>query len=122
MKSDYHHDVHQGYYAPGGYGYPQDGQAYGYAVEPYHQYAPVVPYRLENEIEPGSMESWVNFRNSSYLKGFVVGAGVALVLTNPSVQKALVAGVVKLWSAVQGSVEEVKEQIQDIKAEMSQKG
>lgn len=67
------------------------------------------------------LESWFNFRNSGYLKGFVVGAGLALVLTNPTVQKALVSGAVRVWSAVQGGVEEVKEQIQDIKAEMSQK-
>lgn len=74
-----------------------------------------------NDPVPGTFESWFNFHNSGYLKGFVVGAGVALILTNPSVQKALVAGAVKLWSTVQGGVEEVKEQIQDIKAEMSQK-
>ena len=36
-------------------------------------------------------------------------------------QRAVVKGAVALWSSVQGSVEEVKEQIEDIKAEMSMK-
>lgn len=68
----------------------------------------------------GFAGGWLNFSNTGYLKGFAVGAAAALVLTNPTVQKALVTGVVKIWSAVQGGVEEVKEQIQDVKAEMSQ--
>lgn len=88
----------------------------------YHQYDPHAYRTLPASVpEPGALESWFNFHNSGYLKGFVIGAGMALVLTNPTVQKALVAGAVKLWSTVQGGVEEVKEQIQDVKAEMSQK-
>lgn len=68
----------------------------------------------------GFAGGWLNFGNAGYLKGFAIGAAAALVLTNPTVQKALVTGAVKIWSAVQGGVEEVKEQIQDVKAEMSQ--
>ncbi|NDV26096.1 YtxH domain-containing protein [Desulfovibrio sp. JC010] len=64
-----------------------------------------------------SVKSWVNFTDSRYLKGFLVGAGVALVASNPKVQKAVVSGVVKSWSAVQGGIEEAKEKIHDIKAE-----
>ncbi len=122
MKTDHHYDARYAY-AQGDYGYSREGQACGYAVEPQHYYyARTDVYPPEGKVGMGGVESWVNFRNSSYLKGFVVGAGMALVLSNPAVQKALVTGAVKLWSMVQGGVEEVKEQIQDIKAEMSQKG
>lgn len=64
--------------------------------------------------------TWFEFSNSGYLKGFLIGAGVTLVLTNPTVQKALVKGTVKVWSTLQGGVEEVKEQFRDVKAEMSE--
>ncbi len=66
-------------------------------------------------------QGWLAFNDPGYIKGLVVGAGVAYVLTNPTVQRSLVKGAVALWSAVQGGVEEVKEQIEDIKAEMSMK-
>jgi len=64
-----------------------------------------------------SAKSWVNVTDSRYLKGFLLGAGLALVATNPKVQKAVVSGAVKTWSAVQGGIEEAKEKIHDIKAE-----
>lgn len=69
--------------------------------------------------QPTGLESWFHFRNPSYSKGFIVGAGIALVLANPAVQRAMVAGAVKLWSGMQGGVEEIKERVKDIKAEMS---
>ncbi|TWI75669.1 hypothetical protein LZ24_00722 [Desulfobotulus alkaliphilus] len=115
------------------YTYPQTGYtyapqeyntayAYGYQAVPneYLVHSDGQTYYYPPQA-PGTFESWVDFRNSGYLKGFVVGAAAALVLTNPTIQKALVGGVVKIWSAVQGGVEEVKEQIHDIRAEMSQK-
>ena len=64
---------------------------------------------------------WFDFRHPDYAKGLLIGAGVAYLATNPAVQKAIVKGAVSLWSAVQGGFEEVKEQIQDIKSEMSLK-
>jgi len=69
---------------------------------------------------PSGFISWFEFSNSGYLKGFFVGAGATLLLTNPGVQKAMIRGGVKLWSLFQGGVEEVKEQVKDVKAEMSQ--
>lgn len=64
--------------------------------------------------------SWLNFSSGDYLKGLALGAGVALVATNPTVQKAVVSSAVKVWAALQGGVEELKEQVQDAKAEISQ--
>lgn len=66
-------------------------------------------------------QGWLAFQDPGYLKGVLLGAGLTYLLTNPKVQRALVKGAVTAWSAVQGGVEEVKEQIQDIKAEMSMK-
>jgi hypothetical protein len=65
--------------------------------------------------------TWFDFSSAGYLKGFLAGAGLTLLLTNTHVQKALVRGSVKIWSTFQGGVEEVKEQFKDVKAEMSQK-
>ncbi|WP_320170486.1 YtxH domain-containing protein [Maridesulfovibrio sp.] len=69
--------------------------------------------------EYSAISSWFNVTSTDYLKGLALGAGVALVATNPTVQKAVVSGAVRLWSAIQGGVEELKEQVQDAKAEIS---
>ncbi|WP_027183716.1 hypothetical protein [Desulfovibrio inopinatus] len=66
-------------------------------------------------------QGWFAFTDPGYIKGLVVGAGVAYLVTNPTVQRSLVKGAVTLWTTIQGGVEEVKEQIEDIKAEMSMK-
>ena len=103
---------------PGNYawyqGYPmgQEAYAYGYDGTEYGYSQQMVPQT--------GLGSWFEFSNSCYLKGLFVGAGVTLLLTNPTVQKMLMRGIVKVWSTVQGGVEEVKEQFRDIKAEMSQ--
>lgn len=72
------------------------------------------------QAESSTLGSWLNFTSGDYLKGIALGAGVALVATNPTVQKAVVSGAVKVWAALQGGVEELKEQVQDAKAELSQ--
>jgi hypothetical protein len=89
----------------------------------YQQGMPGNYYPVEN-ISPDQSEtgigSWFEFSNSCYLKGLLIGTGITLLITNSTVQKALVRGVVKIWSLVQGGVEEVKEQFLDAHAEMSQ--
>ena len=50
----------------------------------------------------------------------MVAAGITFVATNPYVQQSLIRGTLKIWNFLQGSVEEIKEQVQDVKAEMSQ--
>jgi len=87
------------------------------------QQAPQLQQAMDPQLvhQPSTAQSWFNFSNSGYLKGFVIGAGVALVLGNPTVQKSIVSGAVKCWSALQGGVEEVKEKVKDIKAEISSK-
>lgn len=64
---------------------------------------------------------WFALNEPGYVKGLILGAGLTYILTNPKVQRAMVKGAVALWTSVQGGFEEVKEQIQDIKSEMSMK-
>ncbi len=116
-------------YAPSqGYAAPQYASPQGYvaadathsqAEEPKHTKEDPALYKY-GEVPATGVNSWFDFSNSGYLKGLVLGAGATLLLTNPTVQKAVVRSTVKLWSFVQGGVEEVKEQFHDIKAEMSQ--
>lgn len=59
------------------------------------------------------------YKSPAFLKGLLLGAGIAYVATNKTVQQAVIAASVRLFTSVQGSFEEMKEQIQDIKAELS---
>lgn len=97
--------------------YFQDNNQYGAVTAQSPTQAPTA-----NAVDStdSTVTSWLNFSNTDYLKGLALGAGVALVATNPTVQKAVVSGAVKVWAALQGGVEELKEQVQDAKAEISQ--
>ncbi len=105
--------------------YPQYPQ-YPYAAGT-GQYAQVDPsgYAAQSGYSAPAQTSWTQgwfaVTDPGYIKGLLLGAAATYLLTNPKVQRAMVKGVVTLWTSVQGSVEEVKEQIQDIKAEMSMK-
>ena len=90
--------------------YQGDGTSTNYAVAGYGAVDPVT-----------GVSSWFHFTDQAYLKGFVVGAGVALVVSNPAVQRTLMKGAVKVWTSLQYGAGEVKEQISDIRAEMSRK-
>lgn len=92
-------------------------QAYPQNTQYYQNTEAVSPYAPQNSLTSG----WFAFSDLGYIKGLVLGAGLAYLLTNPKVQRAIVKGSVSLLAAVQGGFEEVKEQIQDIKCEMSMK-
>jgi hypothetical protein len=123
-KENFMHPSNQQGYAP-----PQASQYTTHACDGTASQAGTVqaPHYAQNTAAypqaapaPTGVASWFDFSNSGYLKGFLAGAGATLLLTNSTVQKALVRGTVKAWSFVQGGMEEVKEQFQDVKAEMSQ--
>jgi len=63
----------------------------------------------------------MDFRHDQFWKGAILGAAVVFIVTNDTVQKALMTGMAKLWTTAQAGVEELKEKYQDVKAEMSQK-
>ena len=95
--------------------YPQ-GQPVAYpapqAAYPQAAYAQTAP------AEPSWSQGWLAYDDPGYIKGLLLGAGLAYLVTNPKVQRTVVKGAVTLWSTVQGGFEEVKEQIMDIKSEM----
>ncbi|MBI9112764.1 YtxH domain-containing protein [Maridesulfovibrio ferrireducens] len=115
MSQDYNSDYTYYYQAPPVTAYPNQVVP---VQQPVQQIQPVQPIQAENA--PSRLKSWVNVTDSRYLKGIAIGAGVALVASNPKVQKAVVSGSVRIWTAIQGGIEEAKEKIQDIKAEVSQ--
>lgn len=57
-----------------------------------------------------------------FLKGLAIGAAAAYLLTNDGVQRATIKGAVKMWSVVQGGVEEIKERFKDAEAELRAAG
>lgn len=77
---------------------------------------------LANETSQSSLTSgWLSFSDPAYLKGFLIAAGITLAVSNPKMREVITSGAIKTWATVQGSVEEFKEKIQDVRAEMSQK-
>lgn len=62
--------------------------------------------------------SLLSFTNDRFIKGALIGAAAAYVLTNESVQRTLIKSAVRAWSLVQSSVEEVKERFHDAEAEI----
>ena len=55
---------------------------------------------------------------SNFVKGALVGAVAAYLLTNENVQQAVIKTAVKSWAMVQGGVEEMKERFRDAEAEL----
>lgn len=93
---------------PGQGGYPQGMYAQGMGY-PYPMYAP--PYPQQNS-------SLLGFTSSRFLKGMLIGAAAAYLLTNENVQRTAIKGAVKAWSLLQGGVEEIKERFHDAEAEI----
>lgn len=63
----------------------------------------------------------MNFSDDQFWKGVLLGAVAALLVTNDTVQKAVMKGTASVWTAAQSGVEEVKEKFEDVKAEIQQK-
>ena len=53
-----------------------------------------------------------------FVKGAAVGAVAALLLSNESVQKFTMGSLAKVWTMLQGGMEELKEKFEDAKAEL----
>lgn len=56
--------------------------------------------------------------SATFWKGAILGAGVALLVTSETVQKAVVKTVSKGMAAASAGVEELKEKFEDAKAEV----
>ncbi len=66
----------------------------------------------------GFSASSLGLNDSAFVKGLLIGAGATFLLTNDTVQKNMIAAMVKLWSSLQGGVEEMKERFRDAEAEL----
>lgn len=97
----YYPGVYPGAYPAGQY---QGSFGSGYATFPNPQYQAQTPF--------------FNFSNERFLKGLVIGAAAAYLLTNESVQRSAIKGAVKVWSMLQGGLEEIKERFHDAEAEI----
>ena len=56
--------------------------------------------------------------SSGFIKGALIGAAAAYLLTNDKVQQTVIKTAVKSWAMVQGGVEEMKERFRDAEAEL----
>lgn len=115
------HHVHPGPWPhpPG----PQDhpNRSARYRSDPNRLPLAGVPEPPAGPLGPVGVPSWFDFSGTSYLKGFLIGAAVTVAVTHPAVRGMLVRGGVRLWTTLQGGLEEIKEQVQDVKAEMGRK-
>ena len=68
----------------------------------------------------GGVSSWFAFSDPAYLKGFAAAAGITLLVASPAIRESIVKGSVKAWTCLQAGVEELKEKVQDVRAEMGQ--
>ena len=70
--------------------------------------------------EDGSLFSTgLGVHNDALIKGLLIGAGLTFLFTNETVQKNLIGAAVKVWSTLQGGVEEMKERFRDAEAELA---
>lgn len=108
---------------PEGHGpYPYEGQGVHHH---YHYYGETAGRRRgPTPTPPGEPPSFFGPANlhrhpgaDSLVKGLLIGAGVAYLLTNERAQRALLKTSVQLWTAAQNSVEEWKERFRDAEAE-----
>ncbi|MCD1125123.1 YtxH domain-containing protein [Jinshanibacter sp. LJY008] len=76
-----------------------------YAPYPMDPSAPQTPYRADNS-------------RAHLITGIVAGAAIAYLLSNRNVQKSIGATANKAWGAVRGEVEELKERLADVQAEL----
>jgi hypothetical protein len=53
-----------------------------------------------------------------FVRGLLIGAAAAYLLTNEDVQRTVIKGAVKVWSTLQGGIEEAKERFRDAEAEI----
>jgi hypothetical protein len=109
-----------GYVArPGAYG--AHGQGGGYAA-PQAGYYPSGYYpgyeSYPNSAYQNVQTPFFNFGSDRFLKGMLIGAAAAYLLTNESVQRTAIKSAVKVWSVLQGGVEEIKERFEDAEAEI----
>jgi len=110
----YAHPVHpgNGMHIVDGGGMPMQAGDYWVASQsPYYGQA-VYPAAPQQSGSP------VSVSRGRFLKGLLIGAAATYVITNDSVQKTAIKSAVRVWSFVQGGMEEIKERFRDAEAEI----
>lgn len=74
-----------------------------------------------NNQMPQDVQNNDSFVNGDFVKGALIGAGIAFLLTNKTTQQAIFNGFSKGSELVQAGIEELKERIEDAKAQMEAK-
>ncbi|MGI6657074.1 MAG: YtxH domain-containing protein [Desulfobulbus sp.] len=85
-------------------------------MEQYNQGQTLYPQSL-SPLRPSGTLPGLDMRNTQFWKGVAIGAAVALLITNESVQKGVVKVLAKATTAAQCGIEEIKEKFEDAKAE-----
>ena len=80
-------------------------------------YQQTVPVQAVAPVAPTTSILGLDVQDSTFWKGALLGAAVAMLVTNESVQKGVVKTVSKLTAAAQSGIEEMKEKFEDAKAE-----
>lgn len=116
MNNHYYPPYPEQYYWPIGYPAPQ----YAYRTQSALPTAAEPPPATGTPIPaaPATASSGSFLTNPNFIKGALIGAAAAYLLTNESVQDAAVKGAVRGWSLLQGSIEEMKERFRDAEAEL----
>jgi hypothetical protein len=80
-------------------------------------YQQTVPVQAVVPVAATSTILGLDVQDTTFWKGALLGAAVAMLVTNETVQKCVVKSVSKLTAAAQSGVEEMKEKFEDAKAE-----
>ena len=106
--------------APGHHKEPgHDELKYGtYMEKPDHVAPGQTPEMAEEVSAPAGPMSFFQFDNDSFWKGILVGSLATLLLTNSTVKKGIMKTIIKASASVKGGVEELKEQLADVEAEV----
>ncbi|MBB4305429.1 uncharacterized membrane protein YebE (DUF533 family) [Rhodobium orientis] len=99
-------------------GYPLAGGAVGYAAYPQAPQGYGYPQGTGYGAMPPQQSTMFSPSTERFIKGALIGAAAAYVLTNPKVQHAVIKGSVRAWDFLQGGIEEVKERFRDAEAEV----
>jgi hypothetical protein len=101
--------------APGmGGGFPgPPGYGVGHETTHLHAAQSAHPHYATQQNTP-----FFNVGNERFLRGLLMGAAATYILTNEKVQRSTIKGMVRVWSTLQGGVEELKERFQDAEAEL----
>jgi hypothetical protein len=94
------------------------GMAQGTGAMSHGKYAPMGFYGQPMYAPYYAQQQNSSLFNDRFLKGLLIGAAAAYLLTNETVQRTAIKSAVKAWSLLQGGVEELKERFHDAEAEI----